>query len=443
MLLRIEIHKVQHIEHLCLELDLSQNKLTGLVGRNGVGKTTLVRSLKNLSQSDTFLRTAQAGIFSKDSTIRYQVGAQEITFYFDEHLESLNCKAKIDPIFRELCSVELPIPHGNRFNYFQSVSRADRHIRRQIVLEEYTRPSELIEFLCSIYSSTKFQALIETEIDGRGYFSLLMDDGRYIREDYLSSGEYFLIDLYRMLRGAARLIVVDEIDISLDAVAQVELLKQLRQFCQRYECNVLFTTHSLAMMRTLDDRELFHMERSGVATTVRPVSYSFLKSLLFGFSGWDRYILTEDRVLKDFLQTLIRLFCPEVFFEFKIIYVGGANHVVDLLARNRIDQIFEASENVIAILDGDQRKTDWGERKDVHYLPFESVEKQLAQHYQEVSFPYKLSEGKGYSGPKDLFHSLQRDCLMSVEMINEFICRRNEKALVPICSTLRAFLAIR
>nr|WVJ86226.1 AAA family ATPase [Xanthomonas campestris pv. campestris] len=29
-----------------------------LVGRNGAGKTTLVRALRNLSNSDTFVRTA-------------------------------------------------------------------------------------------------------------------------------------------------------------------------------------------------------------------------------------------------------------------------------------------------------------------------------------------------------------------------------------------------
>ena len=341
MQFRIEIHKVQHIERLSLELDLSENKLTCLVGRNGVGKTTLVRSIMNLSESDTFLRTAQAGIFSTDSTIRYWVEDKEVTFSFDEHLESLNCRMAIDQEMRELCSVELPIPHGNRFNYFQSVSRADRHIRRQIVLGEYSRPLELIEFLSTIYSSTKFHSLIETEIDSRSYFSILTDEGRYIREDYLSSGEYFFIDLYRMFLGAARLIVIDEIDISLDAVAQVQLLRKLREFCTKYSCNVLFTTHSLAMMRTLDESELFHMEQCGAATTVKPVSYSFLKSLLFGFSGSDRYILTEDRVLKDFLETFIRRFCREVFFTFNIIYIGGGSQVVDLLARNRSEHFLK------------------------------------------------------------------------------------------------------
>ena len=441
MLFSIEICGVQHIDTLRLKLDLSENKLTGIVGRNGVGKTTLVRSLMNLSQSDTFLRTAPDGIFSPDSTVRYGVGDREVTFRFDEYLKSLNCKSVIEPEMRALCSVELPIPHGSRFNYFQSVSRADRHIRKQIVLDEYSRPCELIEFLSEIYSSKKFEALIETKIDGRSYFSILADDGRYIREDYLSSGEYFLIELYRMLIGPARLIVVDEIDISLDAAAQVQLLKRLRMFCKVYDCNVLFTTHSLAMMRTLEDGELFHMERCGVETTIKPVSYSFLKSLLFGFSGWDRYILTEDWVLKNFLETVVRCFCGEVFFTFKIIYIGGGSQVVDLVERNRKEEFFDSSDNVIGVLDGDQKEVERCRGMDIYYLPFDSVESELEKLYAEDDFPHRLAEGKGFSGPKDLFHSLQRDEIMSAEMINQYICERNEKELEPLCSVLKVFLS--
>lgn len=441
MLFCIEICRVQHINRLRLQLDLSENKLTGIVGRNGVGKTTLVRSLLNLSQSDAFLRTAPDAIFSPDSTVRYRIGDREVAFCFDEHLKSLNCKSVIDLDMRALCSVELPIPHGSRFNYFKSVSRADRHIRKQIVLEEYSRPRELIEFLSGIYSSEKFETLIETEIDGRSYFSILTDDGRYIREDYLSSGEYFLIELYRMMTGPARLIIVDEIDISLDAAAQVQLLKRLRIFCKMYKCNVLFTTHSLAMMRTLEDGELFHMELCGKETTIKPVSYSFLKSLLFGFSGWDRYILTEDQVLKKFLETVIRRFCSKVFFEWKIIYIGGGTQVVDLVERNRTEQFFDPSSRVIGILDGDQKEVERCRGTDIYYLPFDSVEKELERLYTEADFPHRLAAGKGFNGPKDLFHSLQRDKIMSAEMINQYICERNETKLEPLCSVLKVFLS--
>ena len=437
---RLEILNVQQIESLSLKLDLARYDLTCIVGRNGVGKTTLVRALKNLSQSDTFLRTAPAGIFSAESRIRYWVDGEEVTFQFDERIQSLNCRAEISHRARSLCAVELPIPHGERFNYFQSISRADRHIRGQIVLEEYSCPKELIEFLSDVYSTDKFKALVETRVEGQSYYSLLRDDGSYLREDYFSSGEYFLINLYRTIMGSSRLIVVDEIDISLDAAAQVKVLKHLREFCRRYRSNLVFTTHSLAMMRTLEDDELFYMERRGVETELRPVSYSYVKSLLYGFSGWDRYILTEDPVLHDFIESLIRRSFRDVFFKYKIIYIGGGSQVVDLLGRNRENQFFTVPANVIAILDGDQRDEPFAKEDDVYCLPFDSVEKVLYKHYKEQDFPNKRVRQRNFGRPKDLFGALIHERRMSRDEIHEYICGKYELELEPILERLRKFL---
>ena len=47
MRFRLEIKNVQHIVRFVLRLDLSQKKLTCLVGRNGIGKTTLVKGSPN------------------------------------------------------------------------------------------------------------------------------------------------------------------------------------------------------------------------------------------------------------------------------------------------------------------------------------------------------------------------------------------------------------
>lgn len=440
MQFQIDIHNVQAIKRLSLQRDLSQNKIMCVVGRNGIGKTTLIRSIKNLSQSDAFLRTAPSGIFSSDSVITYSLNGERITFTFDQRIDSLNCKENMSPAIHGLCAAELPIPHGDRFNFFQSISKMDRHIRHQIIREEYDRPRELIDFLSDIYSSDRFQSLVEIKINDRNYYCILLDNGRYIREDYLSSGEYFLIRLYQTIVSPARLVVVDEIDISLDAVAQVKLLRKLREYCTIYKCNVLFTTHSLAMMRTLNDDELYYMERCDEETRLAQVSYSYVKSLLFAFDGWDRYILTEDRVLASFLETLIRLYFPSLFFKYKVIHVGGASQVVDLLERNRSERFFSEPENVVAVLDGDQRTEKCAQVDGVYVLPFDNVEKELYKYYQEDNFPCKLPKGMKINGPKHLFDSLQKKRVMSEEEIYESICDRNKQDLVPLIEVLSGFL---
>jgi ABC-type dipeptide/oligopeptide/nickel transport system ATPase subunit len=441
MKFRFEIEQVQQVSWLSFEIDLDDNKLIGIVGKNGVGKTTLVRALRNLAHSDTFLKTASQGIFDPKSSITYILGTEFVRFEYDAHLKSLNCKSSIAPSFRSLCAVELPMPHGERFRYFQTVSDADKDIRRQIILEEYVKPDELISFLSDIYTSDKFLQLVETKVDGRTYYCILLPDGRYVREDYLSSGEYFLINLYRSLRGVARLIVVDEIDISLDAAAQVHLLKWLRRFCRKYGRNVLFTTHSLAMMRMLGDNELLYMERQDTEVKLYAASYSYVKTLLFGFSGWDRYILTEDDVLQAFLEAIIQRFCRNVFFRYKIIYVGGGGQVADLLRRNETEGFLTDPEKVIAVIDGDRRNYSYAQRKNIHFLPFDNVESALLSYYKEADFTHRLAKGIHFTDGKGLFKLLQKDRVMSAAQIYSYICDRNEQALMPLVNIMKEFLS--
>jgi hypothetical protein len=124
--------------------------------------------------------------------------------------------------------VELPIPYGQRFHYFRTLSEADDDVRRAIILGKHHRPDELIAFLTGIYGDNRFKDLVEVQLRECGCCCLIEPERRCLREDYFSSGEYFLINLYRRLRQGKRLVFVDEIDISLDAAAQARLVGELR-----------------------------------------------------------------------------------------------------------------------------------------------------------------------------------------------------------------------
>jgi ABC-type dipeptide/oligopeptide/nickel transport system ATPase subunit len=276
-----------------------------IVGKNGCGKTTLARAIRNISFADTFIKTAAVGIFNADSSIEYELDAEKIVFSYDNVIRSLNCRQTVPSAWKTAVSAELSIPFGERFNFFKSISDADLDIRSALILEDFDSPLELIAFLKSIYRNEKFASLVEVRVKRSTYYCIRLPDGRYIREDYFSSGEYFLVNLYKRIRSRCRLIFVDEIDISLDAAAQVRLVTELRSLCAQYGVNVTFTTHSLAMMRTLDPRELYYMDTVGNEVQVRLTSYSYVKSVLYGFRGWDRYILTEDDVLKEFIEFII------------------------------------------------------------------------------------------------------------------------------------------
>jgi ABC-type cobalamin/Fe3+-siderophores transport system ATPase subunit len=443
--LHVRLEYIQHIVNLALEIDLSAPGLVCLVGRNGTGKTTLVRALRNLSSSDTFVRTATPYAFSPSSRITYEVDGTVVVRAYDESIRSLNCREEIPSELRGLISAELPMPHGARFNYFKSASEADLDIRRAITLGTSATPSELIEFLNTIYGTTRYSSMVEVAVKGKRYYAIVNEDDSYIREDYLSSGEYFLINLYRTISGSAQLIIIDEIDISLDAAAQANLSDWLRKFCVRYARKILFTTHSLAIMRQLEASELFYIDHAQGVSSVIPASYSYAKARMFGFSGWDKYILTEDEVLLDFIEAIINRHRIQSFFQYKIIYIGGARQVISLMERNQLEQFLSSPENVITILDGDQagsRAVVANSR--VYTIPLESVEKDLySAREDDTSFPFNAIERTSFSSAKDFYRYIQDKRIATKYRIFEYLLDRNQENLRPIVEALRDFLAPR
>jgi ABC-type transport system involved in cytochrome c biogenesis ATPase subunit len=422
----ISIHNIQHISLLNVEIDLSVRGLHCFVGRNGVGKTTLVRALRNLSNADTFLKTAPPMIFRSDSYISYNIDGAEIVFTYDRDLRTLNCRQEISIEIRSAVSAELPIPHGSRFNYAKSASLADDQIRRAIALDSFIKPRELIDFLTAVYETEKYSTLIEVSAKGQNYYAIAHIDGTYIREDYLSSGEHFLINLYRTIKSKSRLIVIDEIDLSLDAAAQAKISGWLRTFCRTYCCTILFTTHSLAVMRTLDASEL---------------TYSYVKARLFGFKGWDRYILTEDQVLLGFIEFLLAHHCQPSFFSYKVIYIGGGSQVIDLLLRNAIDGFLGRSEDVIAVLDGDQRGKAHATSAGVYLTPMENVEKALYDlRHNDPEFPF-LCDRTTFTSHKDFFRYLQQKRIATAVEIYAYLVSRHQPVLDTLIEALSGFLA--
>ena len=439
--LQVALESIQHVARLTLDLDLSVPGLVCLVGRNGTGKTTLVRALRNLASADTFVRTATPYAFSPSSRITYTIDGVQVEFTYDDKIRSLNCRDVIPVKLRDLIAAELPMPHGARFNYFKSASDADLGIRKAIALGKHNQPEELISFLVAMYGSTRYSSMVEVVVKGKSYYAIVKDDGTYIREDYLSSGEYFLINLYRTIKGSAQLIVIDEIDISLDSAAQAGLAAWIRTFCARYERKILFTTHSLALMRQLETKELFYMEDNNGRISISPTSYSYAKARLFGFSGWDRYILTEDQVLLGFIEAVISKYCPHTFFRYKVIFIGGGTQVVGLMKHNVREQFLSAPENVIAILDGDQKNESFASEPGVHVIPIKSVEKAIyADSQKNADFPFRTGKSS-FTGPKDFHSYLQQKGIATQGQIFDYLISKNDETLQGLVDVLRRFLA--
>lgn len=411
--LGIEILDVQHIAHLNAEFDLNE-PVTCIVGRNGCGKTTLIRALRNLVQATTFKDTASPYIFSEESRIDYTLNGKVYSYKYNKRVQALD---SYQPFSRSSdLRVELPLPYGERFNHYQKLGDIDEELRAKIQLDDYESASDLIMLYERIYdlnfeSQHRFKNLKQVVIKKQTYYFVLLENQNYIREDYFSSGEYFVLSLFRLAQLDNTLIVIDELDISLDAAAQVRLVDLLKPLLTENQSKLLFTTHSLALMKTLAEGELYFMENRGGQVSVEPRSYGYIKSVLFGFIGWDRVILVEDIMAQDYLEWMLR--DQEGLAEYKIIHVGGHSQVVNLFDRAQETNYFNLNrpdENLMCILDGDVAvEGSYAGRQDIEYYPFLSVEKQAKVLYEAGKFDFTIHNYQHTSDAKDVFKEMVKD----------------------------------
>ena len=446
MRFQVDLSNIRPVKALTFSLDLDRNAPLCIVGRNGAGKTTLAKSIMNFALADTFRRTTSDGALRESSVVRYTLDDASFEFTYDAAVGTLSTRRPVPVSLRSLVAVELPIPHGQRFSYFHVLVEADPDIRRAIILDDDIRPEGMISFLTRIYGDTRFEDLREVKFSRGACCFYRVEDGRYVREDYFSSGEFFLVNLYRRLQSGPRLIFIDEIDISLDAAAQARLVEQLRTLCTAFSVNVVFTSHSLALMQTLGEGELLYLESVGEQSTLQERSFAFVKSLMFGFRGFDRYILVEDESARLVLQNLIDKHCTPVYCVFFIIEVGGTGQVISLLQRNRVHGFLATADAVIAILDGDQAGTGHANEPHTHCMPLRSLETAFEAVYDRADFAPRLPESGqaplvGPGRTKALYKVFRRSRLLSDTEIIDRACAPQALELQSFAhQVLRPFL---
>lgn len=472
MKIDVELINISQLPNIKCSIGTNNGSLMCIVGKNGVGKTTLFKALRNIKNADTFIKTS-SDIFTQDSRAIYTVDGDVYEFSYDEKIKSLNSKKVFSAAVRDTMFVELPIPHGDRFNFFQKITEVDPQIRQAVAIENYIHPTTLISFLNGIYNTEKFNDLRSVKIKGGVYYFRLLPNGRYLREDYFSSGEYFLISLFRSVFTGNKFILVDEIDISLDAAAQVRLIIWLRKFQIDFGATFVFSTHSLAMMKTMNDGEIFHMENSSECggIVLKQVSYNYINSILFGFKSWGKFILTEDEVLADFIEKLINKYCSDIFHEYKIIHIGGASNTTDLLRRNREEGFFSTGNNVIAVLDGDQKHLRHAKKAAIHCIPLWNFENAVLSEYlagrlkfnSDVSnylkdirylrgylHHWKFQERRGTSRiaeseyndcAKSFYKKLIKNKIISREKIYDYFCERYSTEIMEFMKSISKFLS--
>ncbi|MDX5385164.1 MAG: AAA family ATPase [Alteromonadaceae bacterium] len=348
---KLNIQNIKGFTNLTAEFKFPESKIIVLTGKNGMGKTSIIKSFNLISDPTIFDKSSGLNSVRNGSKVQFNIdGFNQFSFKYNKNLRVLDTKEKLPPSSEIVA--ELPLPYGRRFQQFSLISSYDSEIRTNIAASKYSDASELMEFLSNVYPEKEIKNLKKTQINKHIFYLLLLENDYYIREDHLSSGEYFLIQLFRLITSGATLILIDELDVALDASAQVNLYKSIKPILERYESRLIVISHSLAFMNTVDEGGLYYLESNDNITNIDRRSFGYIKSDLYGFKGKDRFIITEDKVLAGFIKFLIRKNI-EVFFEYEIIAVGGQPQIDTMATRNDSHQIFGPPESLLIFVDKD------------------------------------------------------------------------------------------
>jgi ABC-type cobalamin/Fe3+-siderophores transport system ATPase subunit len=388
MIVSVDIRALQHLAEISVSFDFSSDPLICMTSKNGVGKTSIIKALALLKDTAIVSKTSSVFSINEKTQIDVKINEDVYTFrYNDGDLDTKN-------ILRDeaFLNVELPIPYGKRFSDFPSLGDIDMTLREKYLKKDYEDAHDLIAFLNSVYKhENKFHNLKLVKIKGINYYFLPLDNNRYIREDYFSSGEFFVISIFKMITSSSRLIIIDEIDVSLDSSAQVSLMSAIRDICIKRDIKVLFTTHSLAIMKTIYEygTPIIYLKSENGTVSHNQVSYSFIQLEMFGFQGYDKFIFTEDLTLEHYIN--LKLSTMDTKNRVKVVYIGGCSNVVDLMKRNAATGFICSSKDAIAVLDGDA-KAQYGHRADVIISPYDDIEDEIFRKYKEENAVHNLPD---------------------------------------------------
>lgn len=167
----------------------------------------------------------------------------------------------------------------------------------------------------------------------------------------MGAGENAVLGLLLEIIAAGRgaLIVVDEIELGLHAKAQSMLVRVLKEFCEKYHCQIICSTHSKMVLDELPLDARFFIRRKDNTTDIIPnITSEFAFGELSGHHGIELSVFTEDDVAAAFLTNSLPL---EIRNRIHIIPIGSDQAVLKHLAAHYREEDYR----FIAFLDGDKR----------------------------------------------------------------------------------------
>jgi len=360
----IEICNLRNIRRL--RFPIPDRGVWLLTGANGAGKTSLLACIRRLGNRNAFPVHFPSSLRSDrldnhaTGTVTYEVNG-----------------SKVEYAYRGERWTPRPRSASHMFDSFgySSVTymgaTADRITPRPEDFDTRnvkTVDKQIIAAANQIFQTGKFSNLRSINLSrGTGNDAFVLALGTspqtYHSEKHFSLGELCVLKLLRLLKNVANnsMIIVDELEMALHPRAQVELLRYLERQAKEKSLTVIFSTHSVTLLKTIDHSRIIYLEKQDDGD-IRPVFGCFPTYAIGNIASDeealpDIMLYVEDLFARDFLISFYELFVNEKYTDptlrpsAKIVPVGGFNEVIGFLDRNR--SVLPSSVKQMAVLDRD------------------------------------------------------------------------------------------
>ena len=167
----------------------------------------------------------------------------------------------------------------------------------------------------------------------------------------MGAGENALFEIFSTILAwpEGTLIIVDELELGLHEEAQTRFIDELKKVCEDRHIQIICTTHSMNVLRSVPPEARFFIERIGDQTIVTPgISPAFAGGKLAGENSNELDIFVEDDRARTLVQSVL---AQEVRLRVNILTIGSAAAVSRQLAA-RYKNIKKGE--CLGILDGDK-----------------------------------------------------------------------------------------
>ena len=353
--IKITIENLKKIKKLEFTLSLEQG-LYAIIGNNGSGKSSLITSIAKLVRP-SILKEEFAGStnnFSNSKITYTNAYGFDVTWQKNPNWHALE---NYDMMPRYKGFFESSIITGTRFHHLHN---------KQFILKPKDIDSskeasifikENLDYIINGTRTNHFENLyyVDLEKDKRVYY-LKFDEDNYINEFNLSTGEYFLLSVLKIIqtfsnrikKDELRILIIYEIDIALHPMAQRRFIEKLKEWMVDYNLLVVFATHSLQIINSLESKDIYYIENNEIYNPIYP---AYLTSKLFEHTSYDKVILVEDDLAIRFINKMLGNIKYERLL-LKLIPIGGWEKVLEIYSQNEKFKYFGKADTLV-ILDGD------------------------------------------------------------------------------------------